>query len=284
MPAAPVEIAKAEPVSHPRATPPRARGDVVLATKPGRTGSVIGGLRQAGSLKVLFPRNTGPDLQAVLVNTAGGITGGDAFSLMADVAPGTALTVSTQAAERAYRAQPEETGLIRNQMRVGDQGQLTWVPQETILFQGSALRRHLTVDLHAHARLLLCEPLVFGRTAMGEVLTDMRFEDRIEIRRSGRPLFLDAMRLDGDVAAHLARAPIAAKAGALATLVYVAPNAEAHLAPIRERLGPKAGASLVQSDVLVLRALADDSFALRQTLMPILSRLSGAPLPRPWML
>lgn len=245
---------------------------------------MLDGLRQAGSLKVLFPRTAGTAAQAVLVNTAGGITGGDRFSVRASVAPGTALTMTTQAAERAYRAQEGETGRLSTRLTIGEDARFDWLPQETILFQGSALERSLSVEMASGARLLLAEPLVFGRIAMGETLADAWFRDRIDVRRGGERLFLDAMTLTGDVAAHLAHPLIAGGAGAMVTLLFVAPEAEAHLAPVRALLPATAGASLLRDDVLFVRALAPDSHLLRQSLIPILTRLIGTHLPRPWML
>lgn len=259
-------------------------GAVSLSAKRRGEASVLDGLRQSGSLKALFPRATGSAMQAVLVNTAGGVTGGDRFDLRAVAASGTHLTVTTQAAERAYRAQTGQTGVIRNQITVSANARLNWMPQETILFDGCALRRSLQADLTGDARLLLVEPLVFGRTAMGERLTNASLHDRIDIRRDGDPIFLDAVALNGDIAAHLARPAIADGAAAMASVVYVAPDAQAHLDPVRALLPAAAGASLVRPDILVTRVLAQDSHLLRTSLMPILERLSGDALPRPWMI
>jgi len=246
--------------------------------------SVLDGLRQSGSLKALFPRTTGGDLQAVLVNTAGGITGGDVFDTVFRAGETTRLVVTTQAAERAYKAQPGQTGTLRNHLFVGKNARISWLPQETILYNHCALSRSLTVDMEDSASLLLVEPLVFGRAAMGERLTQAQFGDRIEVRRSGETVFLDAMRLEGDVAAHLAQRHVGAGAGALTTLVYIAPDAEARLAPVRAMLPDAGGASLIGEDLLVMRLLAPDSFVLRQSLVPVLNFLTQDSLPRPWMI
>ena len=235
-------------------------------------------------MKLLFPRCAPDAMQAVMINTAGGITGGDRFRVEARAEAGATLTLTTQAAERAYRAQPNETGRLATRLHVEDGARLNWLPQETILFQGSTLSRRLHVTLSGSARLLLCEPLIFGRAAMGEVLTDARFSARIEITRDGAPLYLDSLTLSGDVAAHMARPHIAAGARAMATLIHVNPDAESHLDAIRALLPATGGASLLFPDVLVLRLLAADGFDLRQSLVPILTRLSGAALPRPWMI
>ncbi len=247
----------------------------------------LGRLRQSGSLKCLFPRRDRAGLEAVLVNTAGGITGGDRFEIAAQVGAGARLILTSQTAERAYAAQPGEVGRLVTRLDVGPGGRLDWIPQETILFDTSALSRRLTVTLAPGATTLVAEPLIFGRTAMGEEVRKGQFHDRIEIRRDGRPLYRDAMRLDGDIAARLDRPHAGGGARALASVVYVAPDAEAQLAAVRRALPGTGGASLIGDDVLALRLLAGDGFELRRSLIPILTRLmstSGGDLPKPWMI
>jgi urease accessory protein len=245
--------------------------------------SVLADLRQSGAMKLLFPRPNSAALQTIVINTAGGVTGGDDFSLNACAEEGAFLTLTTQAAERAYRAQPDQVAKIRNRLSVKTGARLHWLPQETILYEACAVQRRLSVDLDEGASLLLVEPLVFGRAAMGEVLTDIDFRDRIEVRRAGRPIYLDAIALQGNASAHFARPNVADGAGALATLVYVAPDAEAHLTRLRAQLPPAAGATLLGTDILVARILASGSFELRRSLMPILRHLSADALPRSWM-
>ena len=264
---------------------PRAIGSAMVRVR-GMAGGVtrIADLRQAGSLKLVFPRSFRPAAEAILVNTAGGITGGDRFSIAADLGPGSHLAITTQAAERAYRAQPGETGRIDTRLTVAEGARLDWLPQELILFDRAALRRSLDITLAPTARLLLVEPVVFGRAAMSEVLQDIRFHDRIRVWRDGRPLYADGMILKGDASAHLQSAAVAAGAGAMASLVYVAPDAAAQLGAVRALLPETAGASLLAPDTLVLRQLAPDSLALRRHLIPVLDRLTGNTLPTSWRL
>jgi len=263
---------------------PRAQGAVALSVKQVEGGTALDGLRMSGSLKCLFPRRDRPAVEAVVINTAGGITGGDRFEVSGKAAPGTALTITTQAAERAYRAQPGETGHLSTTLHVGHDARLHWLPQETILFNGCALNRQLRVDLAPDASLLLAEPLILGRAAMGEVVTDAQFRDCIDIRREGQPLFLDRTVLTGDIAAHLARPHVANGASAMALIVYIAADAAARLDRLRAILPETAGASLIGADLLVARCLAPDGYALRQSLVPALTYLSNADLPKCWML
>lgn len=241
-------------------------------------------LRQSGSTKLVFPHTYAAMREAILVNTAGGITGGDRFTLDVEVQTGAALTLTTQAAERAYRAQRGELGKVSTTLSVHSKAYLYWLPQELILFDRCALQRRLVVDLKEDARFLMVEPIVFGRTAMTETLRNIRFHDRIRITRQDKPLYLDGVDIIGDAAVHLARPAIANGAGAMASLVLVSPDAQAQLVAIRRMLPPSAGASLIAKDVLVLRHLATDSFELRRDLVPILDHLTNNSLPISWRL
>lgn len=269
---------------------PRAIGTAALCVRADVDGKTrLETLRQAGSMKLIFPKSyqTGSrqnGIEAVIVNTAGGITGGDLFEITARVRAGASLTLTTQAAERAYRAQPGEVGQITTKISVEAGGHLQWMPQELILFDRCNIRRRLEIDLAADARLALVEPMVFGRTAMGEDLRDVHFRDRIRITCEGRPIYIDGMDLSGDAAAHLDRAAIANGARAMASVVIKSPDADRHLDAIRARLPATAGASLLAPSLLVVRLLARDGWEMRRSLVPLLDHLSETNLPLSWRL
>ncbi len=219
-----------------------------------------------------------------MINTAGGITGGDRFSIAVEAGDASRLTLTTQAAERVYRAQPGQIARMDSRLNVGSGARLNWMPQETILYNNCAFQRRSTADLAADAELLIVEPLVFGRVAMGETLDSAQFMDRIDIRRSGRRLYYDAVKLDGDITAKLARPAVANGAQSMANLIFTAPDAERHLTFIRDALPATGGVSLIGDDLLVMRLLAEDSFVLRKSLLPILERLTDDGLPLCWRL
>ncbi len=257
---------------------------MLLAAKARGGQSHIADLRLSGSSRALFPRPTSPALDGVLLNTSGGITGGDRFDICATARQDSHLILTTQAAERAYRAVSQAPGYLETSLTLEDRARIDWLPQETILFEGASLRRRLRVEMAASARLLLVEPMIFGRTAMGETLHDARLNDRIEVRRENRLIFADAITLVGDIQARLDRPAIAGGARAMASVLLVAPDAGAALAPLRALLPPGSGASLLAPDLLFARLLAKDGHALRQILVPALVHLRNRPLPRTWML
>ena len=218
-----------------------------------------------------------------MINTAGGLTGGDCFEIDAHAGTDSTLVLTTQAAERAYLAL-NGLATMQTRLKAGPRSQIMWLPQELILYDGSALRRRLEIDLAQNARLLMVEPVIFGRTAMGEDLSGVHFDDRINIRRDGAPLYSDAFRLTPAKTRNLTRAALCNGGQAIASVIFVAPEAETHLPQIRALLPETGGASLLAADTLVLRLVAADGFKLRGALVPILEHLKGTPLPRSWSL
>ena len=261
---------------------PRAEGVARVSSKTGPNGSAIDQLYQKGALKVVFPRSA--DLTAVLVNTAGGVTGGDRFQLNAAAGADSSLTLTTQAAERAYKALPDETGRIRTHLTAAENARLCWLPQETILFDGANLDRRLRCDLAHGSELLFVEPLILGRAAMGENQVRGQMSDRVELVRDGKLTYLDSWTLAGDLTEVFDRAAVGQGAKAMASLIYVGPRAEAFLDPVRDHFGDSGGASLRSPDVLIGRVLAKDSYDLRKSLVPLLDFLTDTRLPTCWRL
>ena len=266
------------------APPQRAIGHVRVVSKQRNGHSRLADLFQSGSGKALLPLHSGQDLQVVLLNTAGGITGGDHFQSHAVAGEDSRLTLTSQAAERIYRSAGTSLGNVQNSVVVESAARADWLPQETIMFNKAALQRRLDVYLATDATFLAVEPLVFGRVAMGETLQQARLQDSIRIWQDGQLLFADTTQLRGDLAQQLSSPAIANGNFALASVVYVGADADACLADIRAILPGSGGASMIRPGLLFARILAPDSFLLRQSLIPILQRLHGQDLPRTWMM
>jgi len=257
---------------------------VRVGLRDGRT--VLRDLRQEGCLKARFPRPAGW-METVTVNTSGGVAGGDVLETALAVDAGASASFSAQAAERFYRALPADPpSAIATRIAVAAGARAEWLPQETILFDRCAVSRRLSVDLAQDAWFLGVESLVLGRAAMGETLRAARVSDTIVLRRDGRLILHDAIRLFGDVADCLAGPATARGAGAVATLVHVAVDAERRLEALREaweHAPAEAGAS-AWDGMLVGRIVAADGAALRATVALGLQTLRGTrPLPRVWM-
>jgi urease accessory protein len=256
----------------------RARGRIALAVAAMDGVTCRTRVAEAGSLRVRFP-NTRSGLEAVIVNTGGGMTGGDDFTINIDAGAGARLVAGTAAAEKIYRSTGPDTAMSVR-LNVGAGARLAWLPQETILFDRARLKRRIDADLADDASLVMAEAVLFGRAAMGETMREGLWADTWRLRRGGRLVFAENVRLDGDIAARLARPASAAGGIALAT-VLIAPADETTLATVRALdFSGEAGIS-AWNGIAVARLVARDGASLRRDLIAILAAL-GQRVPRLW--
>jgi urease accessory protein len=263
----------------------RAEGKLHIAFRSRDGVTVLDTLHQAGCLKARFPSRTAREwAEAVTLNTSGGIAAGDRLSGHFAVACDARVTITAQAAERFYRARSDEqSAVVENHIEIAPRAAVEWLPQETIFFDDAAVSRRLEVEIAAGAEFLGLEMLVFGRALMGETVRRLRLRDRIGISRDGRPLFCDAIRIEGNAAELLARRCIAGEMRSVATLVYVAADAVARLPALREALQPTEAGASAEDGLLVARALAPSAAALRRAVEGAFLALRGRPLPRVWL-
>ena len=261
----------------------RAQGKVLARFANGHRGTRIADLFESGGFRVKFPHKTDETCEAILVNTGGGMTGGDTLHVDITAEVNTRALVTTQSAEKIYRSSGE-TAQLSTRIALGAGGHFAWVPQETILFSGARIARELCVELPESATFLAAESVVFGRSASGESLGDGYFSDRWRIRRGGRLVFAENTQLEGELSALLARTAIANGARATATMVLICPEAEERLEPARDALVDVAATCALSAwnGMLVARLLSKDAQSLRAALGRLISHLRGAPMPRVW--
>ena len=240
-------------------------------------------LHESGSLRVRFPSPEAEGLSAVFVNTAGGIAGGDRFDIEIATDEGARLAVTTAAAEKVYRAAGPAAEL-NIALKAAAGSHLAWLPQETILFDRARIARRIDIDLAEGASLLLCEIVVFGRSAMGERMLSGEFVDRWRLRRGGRLVFAETLRLDGDIGAKLSR-PAVAKGGVAVGTALIVPGDQALVERIRELSDTLSGEVGISSwnGFAMARFCAQDAARLRADMMAVLGRASGSALPRLWL-
>lgn len=223
-------------------------------------------LYQRTPLRVLFPHwQPGDVLSAVVVNTSGGLVGGDQMDLCLAVGPRAEVLITTQAAEKLYRSTGADCRVTVD-IGVGENGWLEWLPQETIIFEGARIRRRTTLNVASSARVLAGEVLVFGRSARGEKLTRGLIHDEWLVCVDGRLVWADSLHLAGDLAAKLASPAGFRDSKAAATFIYVAQDARHWLQPARELIdggGLLTGVSCIGS-LLIARWLGGDAAAVRR--------------------
>jgi urease accessory protein len=259
----------------------RAIGRIALDVKASGGRTRRARVYEDGSLRVRFPTSRTDQCEAVLVNTAGGMTGGDHFSLELTAGSNANLLLTTAAAEKVYRSSGPDT-TIDVRIRADEGAAIAWLPQETILFDQARLSRRIDVELAPDAAILMAEAVIFGRGAMGEVVQEGRLIDRWRIRRDRRLIFAETVRLDGAIAETLAQGTVAAGSAAIAT-VLIAPGADAQVAIVRAlSLIGEVGVSC-WNGLAAVRLCAKDGATLRHDLIMVLTALSPHPLPRLWI-
>lgn len=261
----------------------RARGAVSFEVHLQDGATRRGRLHESGSLRVRFPSPEDEGLSAVFVNTAGGVAGGDRFDIDISAGEGSRLTLTTAAAEKVYRT-PDAAAQLNIALKAAAGAQLCWLPQETIVFDQARVARRIDLDLAEGASLLLCEIIVFGRSAMGERMMQGEFTDRWRLRRGGRLVFAENIRLDGDIGAKLAKPAIANGGVAIGTALIV-PGDETLVECIRALSGTFGGEVGISTwnGFAMARFCAQDAMRLRADMIAVLGCASGARLPRLWL-
>ena len=247
-------------------------------------------LYQKSPIRVLFPRTAGASVEeAVLVNTSGGIAGGDQLETNVTAIEDASIAITTQAAEKVYRAITESAHILTT-LKARDTARLAWLPQETIVFNRARVSRETRVEVTSGAELLALEWLVLGRVAHGEKFSAGTITDLWRIVKDGRLVWADSFRVTDDVVPHLSRRALLADCTAIATLIYFGTELRTRLQLLRD-LAPSlechCAATLV-GGLLVTRFGARASYDLRTALRKVLQQfgngLAQGPfqVPRMW--
>jgi len=263
-------------------------GRVVLIGS--ENGTRIEDLFERSPIRIMFPRTGYRAVEeAVLINTAGGVAGGDRLECWVTALPGASIAVTSQAAEKVYRALHEPARVV-TRLKAEESAKLAWLPQETIVFNWARLQRTTEIDLFSGAELLALEWLVLGRAAHGEVVVGGNITDSWRVKKDGRLTWADSFRITDEIFPHLNRRALLANCKAVATLVYFGPYLEKRLAFLREIvpcLGCNCAATLV-SGLIVVRFAAEEpsdlKLALRSLLQQFGPELGSGPfqVPKMW--
>jgi len=253
-------------------------------------GTVIMDVFQRSPVRVMFPRTSGFALEeAVLINTAGGIAGGDRLEYSVTALPNASMALTSQAAEKVYRAL-DVPAHISTELKAHEGAKLAWLPQETIIFNWARLRRTTEIDVASGAEVLALEWIVLGRTAYGEEVLGGNIRDTWRIRKDGRLIWADTFRVSGDIFPHLHRKALLSNCKAIGTLIYSGPRADKKLEFFREiasSLECDCSATSVGGLIIVrfaARVASDLRLALRSFLEQFSRELGPGPfrVPKMW--
>src|SRR5262245_49122862 len=232
----------------------------------------------------MFPQVGNASFQeAVLINTAGGVAGGDRLDTDVTALPDATITLTSQTAERIYCAL-DQPARISTTLTACAAAKLAWCPQERIVFDRAQVRRETRIALSACAELLSVEWIALGRAAHGDAVAGRSVGDSWRVEQNGRLVWVDTLRITDDMFPHLRRKALLADFTAVATLVYVGPDLKTRLECLRDwagSLGCHAAATLV-GGLIVVRFGAAEASTLRTGLRNVLDQFDRAFGPGPF--
>ena len=235
-------------------------------------------------IRIMFPRDIrGAVEEAVLVNTSGGIAGGDRLEIAVTALANASVAVTTQTAEKVYRAL-NEPAHITTKLKAFDVAKLAWLPQETIVFNWGRLARETEIEVSSGAKLLALEWLVLGRAAHGEEMVGGYLTDTWRVKKDDRLVWADTFRITDEIFAQLHRKALLADCKAVATLIYFGPFLEARLEFLRDvalTLQCQCAATSV-GGLIIVRLAAKASDMLRTGLRDVLRQFGRELGPGPF--
>ena len=175
-------------------------------------------------------------------------------------------------------------GKIGVELNLRKNSKLDWLPQETILFDNSAVKRSIKVNMSGQSKLFMVESIVLGRRAMGETLTNCLFSDQWKIFRDNMIVDMEALKLVEP--SQLSGSASLGSNTALATILYVAKDAEERLQQMRSLLNNfnLFSAASAWNGKLIARIASESPYSLRKVLIYVISKFRGIALPRVWLM
>jgi urease accessory protein len=262
----------------------RADGCCRIVLSGSETGTRIEDVFEKSPIRVMFPRNGHSVMEeAVLINTAGGIAGGDRLECSVAALPGASMAVTSQAAEKVYRAL-NEPARIKTSLKAHKSARLAWLPQETITFNWARLHRTTEIELFSGSELLALEWLVLGRAAHGEIVIGGSITDSWRVKKDGRLIWADNFRITDETFAQTNRKALLSDCRAIATLIYFGTDLDKRMECLRASLLPlecDCGVTLV-GGLVVARFAAKESAGLKVALRSFLSQLETELDPGPF--
>lgn len=131
-----------------------------------------------------------------LLHPPAGLVGGDVIELQCRTAPGANALITTPGAGKFYRSGHAALQDYCFELQQGSC--MEWLPQENIFYDASQAQIKTCFDLEDQAKLVAWDISILGRPAAREGFIHGKLHQSLEIRRNGRPLYLDRARWFGN--------------------------------------------------------------------------------------
>jgi urease accessory protein len=262
----------------------RADGSGRIVLSGSDNGTRIVDVFQRSPIRIMFPRSGVSAVEeAVIINTAGGIAGGDRLECDVTALANASIAVTSQAAEKVYRAL-SEPARITTKLKAFEAAKLAWLPQETIIFNSGRLSRETEIELSSGAEVLALEWLVLGRAAHGEEMVCGHITDSWRVKKDGRLIWADSFRLTDEMFPHLHRKALLSSCKAVATLIYFGPFLDRRLELLRD-IAPSLSCHCAATSVgglIIVRFATEVSSDLRDALRSFLQQFNRELGPGPF--
>lgn len=223
--------------------------------------TVLAEMEFAGPLRVQRPfYPEGAPCHCYVLHPPGGLVSGDRLRIEANVQPGAHALLTTPSAGKVYGT--DSRGVAQGQdvvLNIQD-GVLEWLPMETIIFDRASALMRLDVDLAGQATAIGWDIICLGREAGNHPFLTGSLDQRLHIRRDGRPLLLENLDVSGGSTMQIGAFGLGGRT-VTGTMFAVSdkPELAELVTTVRERLQPKFGLVGVtcRRGVLLVRYLGD---------------------------
>ena len=238
---------------------------------------------QKGCSKSIIPNVAGKLEQMILINTSGGITSGDKLSTRIEL-DNSSVCTSTQAAEKIYKGS-DEPAEINIDLKIINNSNMFWLPQEMILFNNCNIRRKINIEVDNNSNFLMCESIVFGRTSMKENFESGIYFDFWQLFKNEKLIHVESSNTKGYEKDLFSKAASFNKKCAVNVILAVGENIIKKAEMLKSNL---VDTKFTNSEIsiwdekLVIRTLSLDNYHLRIALEKIMSYFFNDNIPKIW--
>ncbi len=163
-------------------------------------GTALAEVQPSGPLRVQKLFHDRDLAHCYVLHPPGGMVSGDDLHCRFHVHPDARILVTTPAAGKLYRSRSNESlQIAATTVQVDDGGICAYLPQDTIVFNGSNGKLETNVSLSSSASYFGWEHTIFGRSAGALPFVSGQLSQCLTISRDHKLLYRDRLQIDAEV-------------------------------------------------------------------------------------
>ncbi len=144
--------------------------------------------------KVAKPFKRGSGIEIMVMMASAGMLDGDRYNIRYDIGGGCAVKITGQSYTKLFKCEHDKIKQDTS-IYVGDGAALYYAPCPIVPFGGSVFEANTSIYLEESSKLVLCDILSCGRSAMGERLEFTSYKSKIKVYSRNKLVFMDHTRL-----------------------------------------------------------------------------------------